>query len=403
MVPAGRRSGKTEIAKRKLVMELWDCFRHPRPWDDPNYFAAAPTRDQAKRIWWKDLKALTPKAWIREISETELRITTHWGASLWVIGLDRAERMEGTPWDGGVVDELANCKPGIWDANIRPALSTDDRRGWCWQIGVPDMDAPGQVEYFERYEMARSGQDPDWSAFTWPSADIVAPEEVESARRSMPPQIFRQEFGGEFVKPGGLAFPDFDVAVHTCRTRAAYEPSLPLGWSLDFNINPMCSGIIQHHKGEVRVIDELTLPDTKTDVACTAFLERAAANHWNLTNLCIYGDATGSARDTTSGLSDWAIIRNRLKNLSPRIKVPAANPGIKDTVNAVNGRLLNAAGEVNLVIHPQCTELIKGLRSAIWPSDLEEWHALAWLRYFTHWEYPIRIERASGGQIAVSN
>src|SRR5690349_58188 len=64
IVPAGRRSGKTEIAKRELVLSLWDCYVKPRPWDDPRFFAAGPTRDQAKRIFWKDVKALTPPAWV---------------------------------------------------------------------------------------------------------------------------------------------------------------------------------------------------------------------------------------------------------------------------------------------------------------------------------------------------
>ena len=49
-VPAGRRSGKTEIAKRRLVLAL----SQPKPWHDPRYFYGAPTRDQAKRIAWQD-------------------------------------------------------------------------------------------------------------------------------------------------------------------------------------------------------------------------------------------------------------------------------------------------------------------------------------------------------------
>ena len=50
IVPAGRRSGKTERAKRFVVRE---AFREPGP-----YFVAAPTRDQVKRIYWQDLKLL---------------------------------------------------------------------------------------------------------------------------------------------------------------------------------------------------------------------------------------------------------------------------------------------------------------------------------------------------------
>ena len=41
-VPAGRRSGKIELAKRKLALAALD--ETPRPWPDPRYFFGAPTR-----------------------------------------------------------------------------------------------------------------------------------------------------------------------------------------------------------------------------------------------------------------------------------------------------------------------------------------------------------------------
>ena len=65
------------------------------------------------------------------------------GSELHVIGLDRPERFEGIPWLGGVVDEIANCKPTAINENILPALDTEDPRrpgykAWGWFIGVPE-------------------------------------------------------------------------------------------------------------------------------------------------------------------------------------------------------------------------------------------------------------------------
>src|SRR5919112_1899756 len=60
VVPAGRRSGKTERAKRNLIIQALRESSAGR-WPDYRYFAAAPTREQAKGIWWQDLKALIPK------------------------------------------------------------------------------------------------------------------------------------------------------------------------------------------------------------------------------------------------------------------------------------------------------------------------------------------------------
>ena len=123
----GRRSGKTElIGKRRLIYRALRGSRYPTP----RYFVAAPTRDQAKRIYWSDLKAMIHPSWRKgDPSETELVIRLHNGAEIHVVGMDKPERVEGVGWDGCVLDEYANMKPGAWQENIRPSLS--DRSGWC--------------------------------------------------------------------------------------------------------------------------------------------------------------------------------------------------------------------------------------------------------------------------------
>jgi hypothetical protein len=376
------------LAKRKLVESLFRRTWHGQP---GRFFAAAPTRDQAKRIWWQDLNDLLRPEWKSQISASELKIKTGNGSELWVIGLDRPMRMEGVSWDGGVIDEYADCKPGTFDAHIRPALA--DRRGWLWLIGVPDMEGPAQVEYERLYDISAKREDPEWAAFHWASADILPAEEVASAKRRMDPRLFEQEMMGRFILTGGRAFPDFSAELHV--KEADYDPALPICWSLDFNINPMCSGLIQHKAGKITVLDELVLPDTKTDIAVTACLDRAAGRGWDLTNVHVYGDATGNSRDSTSGLSDWIIVKNRLRHLSPKFNVPRANPAIKETINAINAKLKSADGTVSLTIHPRCQQLVTDFRNALWPSPklLHDEHSIAWLRYFVHREYPIRLDR----------
>jgi hypothetical protein len=137
------------------------------------------------------------------------------------------------------------------------------------------------------------------------------------------------------------------------------------------------------------------LPDTKTDVAVTALLDRAAERGWNLQRMQVYGDATGNCRDSTSGKSDWVIVKNRLAHLSARFNVPRANPAIKETINAINAKLKSADGIVSLSVSPTCHQLIADFRNALWPSPtmMHDEHSLAWLRYFVHREYPIRLDR----------
>lgn len=196
----------TETRKRKLVK----CAMRGTSFDGARFFAAAPTIAQAKRIYWNDLKLLVPD-WMKagKPSETELVIKLINDSEIHVMGMDKPERIEGSPWDGGVLDEYGNIKEGAWGENIRPALA--DRRGWCDIIGVPE----GRNHYSEMYDRAKAdmvlrGAASEWGAYTWFSSTVLDPEEIEAARRDLPPKVFRQEYEAEFVDFSGEAFFDFE-------------------------------------------------------------------------------------------------------------------------------------------------------------------------------------------------
>jgi len=166
----------------------------------------------------------------------------------------------------------------------------------------------------------------------------------------------------------------------------------------------MCSGILQHRDGRISVLAELSLPGTCTNDACTHFLDLVDSKGWSLSGLTLYGDATGNARDSTSTMSDWVIVNNRLHNIPGlRNKVPRHNPPIKDTLNAVNAKLRGADGSTALVVDPSCQRLIDDLKGAPWPGDLGPFHAIAWLRYFVEREFPIVSDRTViGGPIIIT-
>ena len=109
---AGRRSGKTELSKRAGVAKAIG----PQRFADARYIYGGPTWEQGRRIFWSDLKKLTPR-WAlrgqdprRAISESELSIRLASGAVIQVVGLDRPQRAEGTPIDWLCVDEAADVR-----------------------------------------------------------------------------------------------------------------------------------------------------------------------------------------------------------------------------------------------------------------------------------------------------
>ena len=390
-MPAGRRSGKTERAKRKLVEE---CLSGRSSFADPNYFAAAPTRDQAKRIYWDDLKALSPRRYVWRTSETELTIWYKTGAALSVVGMDKPQRIEGSPWDGGVLDEYANMKPNAWGENVRPSLS--DREGWCWLIGVPE----GRNHYYDTYNDALGALNisngGDWDAFTWFSSDILSAAEIASARSSLDELTFRQEYEASFVNFEGQAYYPFERHLHCAALREGYNPTADLILCFDFNVDPGVCVVVQEMKFPrlietaapimvkgremfvnvtrpasvgTGIIGEVHIPrNSNTPAVCKKVIEDWGDHKGHI---YLYGDATGGSRGSaqTEG-SDWDLIEKALYkhwgNERVHFMVPSSNPTERARINAVNTRLKTGDGEIKMMVDanhaPQTVKDFEGVR-----------------------------------------
>jgi hypothetical protein len=200
-VYAGRRSGKTLRLKRKV----WIASQRGSAFPDPHYFLGAPTRDQAKRIFWNDMKLMVPRRLRRGApSESELVIPCLSGSNIHIIGLDKPQRIEGSPWDGGGITEFANVRGDAWPLHIRPALS--DRGGWCDLEGVPE----GRNHFYDRVldaeaKMERYRKLSEWGSFHWKSSEVLPPSEIEAARRDLDALSFQQEYDADFVSFQGKA------------------------------------------------------------------------------------------------------------------------------------------------------------------------------------------------------
>lgn len=365
-IPAGRRSGKTELAKRKLVKSALKGTS----FDNARFFASAPTRDQAKRIFWDDLKALSPPSMLAgRPSESELVISYINGSQIHVLGLDKPERVEGAPWDGGVIDEVANTKPSAWSMNVRPALS--DRRGWCDLIGVPE----GRNHYYDLNQYAKADKSGEWGAFTWPSSDILPPSEIAAAKRDLDELTYAQEYEASFINFSGRAYYKFNYDVHAAAPlRHLYNPKATLDVSFDFNVEPGVAAISQElrlpgqYERDAKGLFDLARPVTGTAVIGEVYIPRNSNTpavcrkivaDWggHAGRVVCYGDATGGSRGSAKVEgSDWDLIEKELRPVfKDRLSysIHKTNPRERSRLNAVNTRLMSANNTVRMLICPK--------------------------------------------------
>ena len=361
IVPAGRRSGKTELAKRWVIQRACNLRVQGR-----KYALAAPTRDQAKRIYWNDLKQLVPTAWMAEKPrETDLEILLVNGTRLCVVGMDRPERIEGEPLHGIVLDEYANMREEAWTQNVSPALDTPGQPpGWAWFIGVPE----GRNHYWELWteavKLREAGQ--PWDRFHWFSSDIMSPEAIEAARQRMDERTFRQELEGSFESYAGLAYYSWSDANVVRDLGNTYDPDADLILAFDFNTSPGVAVACQElgrrpnmpegaTENSTVVIGEVWIPEhSNTPMVCDRLVGEWGYHRGKV--LC-YGDASGGAKTTVAVAgSDWDIIRRKLKTvfgdrLSMRNR--KGNPRERARVNAVNSRIATTDGVRRLFVDPR--------------------------------------------------
>lgn len=393
LVPAGRRSGKTERFKRFLVKQ---AFSLPGM-----YFAAAPTHAQAKKIFWDDLKSFTLSCvHPRRPSESDLIIYLPNGSEIHVIGLDKPQRIEGIPWTGGGIDEFADVKSDSWEANIYPALNTvnptrPDYRAWCWLLGVPD----GLNHYYDLCQAAEAGVSEDYKVFHWTTAEIF-PEMAAEAAKIMSTKQYNQEFRASFETANGKIYEDYSKDNYT---NATIEPHEQLHWMHDQNFTPLSSSVaVIRNERDVYLLDEIVLISAVSRQAALEFVEKYK-NHKNK-HVKIYGDPAGRAGEKHGHKSDYNDIEDVLRDNGWTFdrRVKRSHPAIKDRQNAVRAKIKTAEGKVSLYVNPTTAPWShKGLAtvqlkdgSAFQEDQKNDYqHITTAIGYFIDYLYPVSNQK----------
>lgn len=394
IVTAGRRSFKSEIAKRKIVTE---ALRYDRR----RYLIGAPTRSQVKKIYWDNsLPDMFPDYVIHSKSESELKITLKNKTTIELFSADAVERVEGgSPVYGCVIDECGDLDiKNVWEKSISPLLR--DVGGWCYFIGVPRQTTG--IGYKEMYLKYSSNKYDNWRTYSWSSGDILPPDEIEEILATTDEVTYQQEFEGRFSElNGGLAYYQYDETTHV-KDDLIWNKDKTGIITLDFNVGIMSPQFIQlDSSNNILVIDELT--DRQTNifkisekiqaklVSLYGSIEQAKTKRINF-----YGDYAGFSNTVSSKGSAWEEVGQLFSGWNIDILVKP-NPPIDRRVSAVNSRLRSADKNVHMYISPRNKELLADFRTVSF-NDLtknksecgDRTHSSDGLGYFIHREFPLR-------------
>lgn len=370
---AGRRSGKSEIAKMRAIRKAIRFF-YDTGIPDGRIILGAPTHKQARDIFWRDAIAMVPRSLLeRDPLEGPMTLRLAGGTEIVVMGLDVAARAEGRPIDHLVLDEYGNMKAEVWSQNLRPALSTPGRPpGTADFIGVPE----GRNHYHSLVQAAAADTEGAWKVHHWYSERVVDPREIAAAKRDLDPLTYEQEYRGSFVSFQGSVYYQFSYGTNIQPGLASrYNPDEPLILCFDFNRKPGVAVIVQEMANTgnrnmtkdafTAVIGEVHIrSDSNTMKVCNE-IARVWGQHRG--KVLLYGDATGGSlrAASISDGTDWDIVTRMLQPVfGPRLgsRVPRCNPSERGRVNTVNSRLKSFDGMVGLLLDPdKAPNLIRDL------------------------------------------
>ena len=194
IVAAGRRTGKSRLAAWMLIVNALQA-------DKGHVFYVAPTQGQARDIMWQTLLELAhPIVSNAHINNLQIKLVN--GATISLKGADRPETMRGVSLKFLVMDEYADMKPEVFEQILRPALA--DQKGAALFIGTP----MGRNHFYDLYKYAELEDDESYTAWHFTSYDneLLDPDEIDLAKKSMSSYAFRQEFMASFEARGSEMF-----------------------------------------------------------------------------------------------------------------------------------------------------------------------------------------------------
>ncbi|VGO19140.1 hypothetical protein SCARR_01197 [Pontiella sulfatireligans] len=121
---------------------------------------------------------------------------------IWFLSADNPENIRGYGFRGLVIDEAALVPLDVWNYILRPTIA--QTQGWAVFISTPK----GRNWF---YDMFTRGQDPhesDYESFSFPSVEspYFPASEWEDARRTLPSDVFKQEYEAQFLEDSAGVF-----------------------------------------------------------------------------------------------------------------------------------------------------------------------------------------------------
>jgi len=233
----GRRWGKTLACSYEIVKNALEKPGSLNWWVAPVYnqsiIAYRLLSNAAQGVISQDLRSLR-------------RLELKTGSAIEFKSADNYNALRGVCIDMLVIDEAALVNREALESALRPTLS--DTKGKAVFISTPK----GRNFFFELFARGQDSGYPEWESFTFPTSanPYIDPLEIEEAKKTLPDNVFRQEYLAEFLEDSAGVFRNIKNCIQGDFEEPQVNHSYVIGWDVakheDFSVMVVLDTVINH-------------------------------------------------------------------------------------------------------------------------------------------------------------
>jgi hypothetical protein len=289
IVATGRQFGKSLLAQNLMLYWLLQTPKQKGAWITPVY-------NQCKKIF----QELTSAAHdiITSQNKADLTITFINGSTLQFLSTDNYNTIRGFSFNFMVIDEAAFIKEEAINEAVLPTLTALGKK--CLIISTPKSK-----NWFYNYFIKGNSPNDNYISFKGISSDnpYVSKDFLEDQYKSLPIDIFKQEYLAEFTDAGNDVFTNLDLVCilneyGQPKRNERYYIGIDTGIQSDFTV---CA--IQSESGRIENVIRLN-GSTFEEIGNTIIRE---CSRWNI--------AGGYCETNGIGLAMYEILKSKIKKL----------------------------------------------------------------------------------------
>ena len=195
IVSIGRQSGKSILAMNLVLM--WGLNN-----DNTKILWVSPVYSQTTKVQKELFKNIMDAGIVDSCNYSDNIITFKNGSEIMFRSSERYDNIRGYTIDYAIIDEAAYVKEEAWTEAIKPTLLVRGKK-------VLFLSTPkGKNWFYKMYQMGLSEDYPEYKSYRGSSFDnpFVNKNDIMESKKTLPDNVFKQEYMGEFIDDGGEVF-----------------------------------------------------------------------------------------------------------------------------------------------------------------------------------------------------